>query len=285
MLLRWLKDYAGVTVGVILTAVGLDAFLVPAKIAAGGLSGVATIFYHIAQWPVGLSMLVMNVPLFIWSVIRLGWRFTVNSVYGTVALSVFVDLLAPYLPLLTEDLLLASLYGGVLSGIGLGLVFRFNGTTGGTELLAAILRSYMGINIGQLLFIIDGLVVLWAGIVFNSAELAMYALITIFLTAWIIDLVIEGFSSAKAFLIITRKADAIARGIIQELDRSATAWKATGMYSGQEQEVLVSVVGRAEVSRLKELVKKEDPGAFIILADVHEVLGEGFKQWEDAHKF
>ncbi|SHE66028.1 YitT family protein [Desulforamulus putei] len=278
MFLRWLKDYLGVTIGVLLTAVGLDAFLVPAKIAAGGLSGVATIFYHIAHWPVGLSMLVMNVPLFIWSIVRLGWRFTVNSVYGTVALSVFVDLLEPYLPLLTKDLLLASLYGGVLTGIGLGLVFRFNGTTGGTELLAAILRSYMGINIGQLLFIIDGLVVLWAGIVFRSAELAMYALITIFLTAWIIDLVIEGFSSAKAFLIITKKADAIAQGIIKELDRGATAWKAKGMYTGKEREVLISVVGRSEVSRLKALVKKEDPAAFIILADVHEVLGEGFKE-------
>ncbi|MCL5289665.1 MAG: YitT family protein [Bacillota bacterium] len=278
MFLRWLKEYLGVTIGVILTAVGLDAFLVPAKIAAGGLSGVATILYHIANLPVGLTMLVMNIPLFIWSTVRLGWRFTVNSVYGTVALSVFVDLLAPYLPLLTEDLLLASLYGGVLMGIGLGLVFRFNGTTGGTELLAAILRSYTGTNIGLLLFIIDGLVVLWAGIVFRSAELAMYALVTIFLTAWIIDLVIEGFSTAKAFMIVTKKADAISAAIIKDLDRSATAWKAKGMYTGKEQEVLISVVGRTEVSRLKDIVKKEDPAAFIILANVHEVLGEGFKE-------
>lgn len=278
MFLRWLKEYLGVTIGVLLTAVGLDAFLVPAKIAAGGLSGVATILYHIANLPVGLTMLLMNVPLFVWSIIRLGWRFTVNSVYGTIALSVFVDLLAPYLPLLTEDLLLASLYGGVLMGIGLGLVFRFNGTTGGTELLAAILRSYTGTNIGLLLFIIDGLVVIWAGIVFRSAELAMYALVTIFLTAWIIDLVIEGFSTAKAFMIVTKKADAISAAIIKDLDRSATAWKAKGMYTGKEQEVLISVVGRAEVTRLKDIVKKEDPAAFIILADVHEVLGEGFKE-------
>ena len=278
MFLRWLKDYLGVTLGVILTAIALDAFLVPAKIAAGGLSGVATILYHMFQWPVGLVMLVLNIPLFIWSILRLGWRYTVNSIFGTVALSVFVDLLVPYIPVVTEDLLLASLYGGVLMGIGLGIVFRFNSTTGGTELLAAILRTYVGINIGQLLFIIDGLVVVWAGLVFRSAELAMYALITIFLASWIIDLVIEGFSSAKAFMIITKRADAISQAIIGELDRSATSWKAKGMYSGREQEVLISVVGRAEVTRLKKIVKEEDPTAFIILADVHEVLGEGFKE-------
>lgn len=280
MFLRWLKDTLGVTIGVFLTAVGLDAFLVPAKIAAGGLSGVATILYYLANLPVGLMMLVMNVPLFIWSILRLGWRYTVNSIYGTIALSVMIDLFVPYIPVLTEDLLLVSLYGGVLMGLGLGLVFRFNGTTGGTELLAAILRSYVGINIGSLLFVIDGVVVIWAGIVFQSAELAMYALITIFLTAWLIDLVIEGFSSAKAFLIITRQADAISQAIINDLDRSATSWKARGMYSGKEQEVLISVVGRAEVTRLKDIVKEKDPTAFIILADVHDVLGEGFKELE-----
>ncbi|SHK77144.1 YitT family protein [Desulforamulus aeronauticus] len=284
MFLRWLKDYLGVTIGVILTAIALDAFLVPAKIAAGGLSGVATILYHMFQWPVGLVMLVLNIPLFIWSILRLGWRYTVNSIFGTVALSVFVDLLVPYIPVVTEDLLLASLYGGVLMGIGLGMVFRFNSTTGGTELLAAILRTYVGINIGQLLFIIDGIVVLWAGLVFRSAELAMYALITIFLASWIIDLVIEGFSSAKAFMIITKRADAISQAIIKELDRSATSWKARGMYSGSEQEVLISVVGRSEVTRLKKIVREEDPIAFIILADVHEVLGEGFKELEPQNK-
>ncbi|MDD2192743.1 MAG: YitT family protein [Bacteroidales bacterium] len=284
MFSRFLKDTLGVTVGAILTAIALDAFLVPAKIAAGGLSGVAIILYHLLNLPVGLMMLIMNVPLFIWSFIRLGSRYSINSIYGTVALSVFIDLLAPYIPLLTEDLLLACLYGGVLMGLGLGLVFRFNGTTGGAELLAAILRTYIGINIGQLLFIIDGLVVIWAGYVFRSAELAMYALIVIFLTSWIIDLVIDGFRSDKAFIIISRQADAISQAIIKELDRSATAWKASGMYSGEEQEVLIAVIGRAEVTRLKEIVKNQDPRAFVILANVHEVLGEGFKELEKTNQ-
>ncbi|WP_003543799.1 YitT family protein [Desulfotomaculum nigrificans] len=283
MFLRWLKDYLGVTIGVLLTAVGLDAFLVPAKIAAGGLSGVATILYHLAHLPVGMTMLALNVPLFLWSIIRLGWRYTVNSLYGTVALSVFIDLLAPHMPLLTKDLLLASLYGGVLTGLGLGVVFRFNGTTGGTELLAAIFRTYVGVNIGQLLFVIDGVVVLWAGIVFRSTELALYALITIFLTSWIIDLVLEGLSYAKAFIIISQHADTIGQAILTRLDRGATAWKGHGMYTGQEREVLLSVVARAEVAKLKQIVHEADPEAFIILADVHEVLGEGFKRLEVKH--
>lgn len=277
MFIRWFKDYLGVTLGVLLTAVGLDAFLVPAKIAAGGVSGIATILYYTANLPVGAVMLLLNIPLFIWSSLRLGWRSTINSLYGMVTLSLFIDLLAHHIPRVTEDLLLASLYGGVLMGIGLGIVFRFNSTTGGTVLAAAIVRSYVGINVGQLLFIIDAGVVLWAGIVFESVELAMYALITIFLTSWIIDRVIEGFSSARAFIIITSKGDQVGEGINRELDRGATAWKAKGMYTGQDREVILTIVGVTQVTKLKLIVKEQDPGAFVILAHITEVLGEGFK--------
>lgn len=278
MSMRWLKDYLGVTIGVILTAVGLDAFLVPNKIAAGGVSGIATILHYVIHVPVGAAMLVLNVPLFIGATLRLGWHYAVRSLYGTLTLSFFIDFLEPYIPALTDNLLLASLYGGVLSGLGLGLVFRHKGTTGGTDLAAAIVRSFVGINIGQLLFLIDSTVVAAAWITFDSAELALYALITIFVTAWVIDLVQEGFSYAKAFIILTDKADQISQEIIKQLDRGATAWKARGMYTGQEKEVLLSVVGRTEVTRLKEIVRETDPQAFIILGDVHEVLGEGFKQ-------
>ncbi|MDO7787943.1 YitT family protein [Desulforamulus aquiferis] len=280
MYYRWFKSYLGVTFGVFLTALGLDAFLVPAKIAAGGVSGIATILYYMVNLPVGAVMLALNIPLFIWSSLRLGWRSTVNSLYGMITLSLFIDLLAPHMPLITEDLLLASLYGGVLMGIGLGLVFRFNGTTGGTVLAAAIVRSYVGINVGQLLFLIDAIVVVWAGVVFQSVELAMYALITIFLTSWIIDRVLEGFSSAKAFIIITSKAEAVGDAINKELDRGATAWKGKGMYTGMEREVILTIVGVTQVTKLKAIVQEQDPGAFVILAHVSEVLGEGFQGLE-----
>jgi len=272
-------EFLGVTTGVFLLALGLDLFLVPNKIAAGGVSGIATILHYLLGLPVGMTMLALNVPLFLLGIYRLGLKFGFRSLYGTISLSLFVDGLAPYLPVATRDPLLASAFGGALVGLGLGIVFRYRGTTGGTDLAAAILRTYTGANVGQLLFLVDGLVVLAAGFTFRSWELAMYALITIFITAWLVDLVQEGISYTKAFWIISEESDRIARSVIKDLNRGATALKGQGMYTGRPREVLLVVVNRAETTRLKDLVYEIDPRAFIILADVHEVLGEGFKQY------
>lgn len=277
-----LSEFLGVTLGVVLTALGLDLFLVPNKIAAGGVSGLATVIHHLLGAPVGMTMLALNVPLFAMGIYRLGLKFGFRSLYGTISLSLVVDALAPYLPVPTHDPLLASIFGGVLTGLGLGLVFRYRGTTGGTDLAAAILRTYTGANVGQLLFLVDGLVVLFAGFTFKSWELAMYALITIFVTAWLIDLVQEGISYTKAFFIISQRADEIAGVVLRELNRGATALKGRGMYTGRERDVLLVVVNRSEVTRLKDLIYRVDRKAFVILADVHEVLGEGFKQWQES---
>jgi uncharacterized membrane-anchored protein YitT (DUF2179 family) len=280
MISNLIWEITGVSLGVLLTALGLDLFLIPNKIAAGGVSGIATILHYLISVPVGAAMLALNVPLFAVGIYRLGLRFGFRSLYGTITLSLVVDALAPFLPAPTHDLLLASLFGGVMVGLGLGLVFRHKGTTGGTDLAAAVLRTYTGVNIGQLLFLVDATVVIAAGITFGSAELAMYALITIFVTAWLIDLVQEGFSYAKAFLIISDRPSEISAAIVKELNRGATAWPARGVYTGAEREVLLSVVNRSEVTRLKDIVYGVDPRAFVILADVHEVLGEGFKEYK-----
>jgi len=279
MIPKIIREISGVTFGVILITLGLDMFLIPNRIAAGGVSGIATILHYLVHVPVGAAMLALNVPLFALAVYRMGLRFGFRSLYGTIVLSLAVDLLAPFLPAPTHDILLASLFGGVLVGLGLGLVFRHNGTTGGTDLAAVVLRTYTGVNIGQLLFLVDASVVVAAWITFNSAELAMYALLTIFVTAWLIDLVQEGFSYAKAFLIISSQATDIGEAIVRELNRGATAWPVRGVYTGTEREVILSVVSRSEVTRLKEIVHSVDPLAFVILADVHEVLGEGFKKY------
>ncbi len=276
---RALGEFWGVTSGVLLIALGLDLFLVPNKIAAGGVSGIATVLHYLTGVPVGMTMLALNIPLFLLGIYRLGLKFGFRSLYGTVSLSFLVDVLAPYLPVATRDPLLASVFGGVLVGLGLGIVFRYRGTTGGTDLAAAILRTYTGANVGQLLFLVDGLVVLSAGFTFRSWELAMYALITIFVTAWLVDLVQEGISYTKAFFIISTRSDQIAQSVIKDLNRGATALKARGVYTGSPREVLLVVVNRTEVTRLKDLVYEIDPRAFMILADVHEVLGEGFKQY------
>ena len=271
-------EFLGVTLGVILTALGLDMFLIPNKIAAGGVSGIATILHFLFHLPVGMVMLVLNIPLFLMGIYRMGLAFGFRSLYGTIALSVIIDLLALVVPVPTHDILLAGLYGGGLTGLGVGLVFRYKGTTGGTDLLAAIIRTYTGVNIGQLLFMVDAGVVLAAGIVFNSAELALYALITIFITSWLIDLVLEGISYARAFIIISDRSEEIADLIMKEMARGVTALQGKGLYTGIDRPVLLSVVNRSEVSQLKEIVYKADPGAFVILTNVHEVLGEGFKE-------
>ncbi|MHB8157305.1 MAG: YitT family protein [Desulfocucumaceae bacterium] len=277
MILKMIFEIAGVTLGAVLTALGLDIFLIPNKIAAGGVSGIATVIHYLLHVPVGATMLVLNIPLFLMGVYRLGLRFGFRSLYGTISLSFFIDALAPFVPALTNDPLLAAIFGGVLAGLGLGLVFKYRGTTGGTDLAAAVLRTYTGANVGQLLFAVDSVVVLGAGLAFNSWELALYAMITIFVTAWLIDLVQEGFSYTKAFFIISSQSERIARAVLHELDRGATVLRGRGAYSGEDRDVLLVVVYRAEVTRLKDLIHNIDSRAFVILTDAHEVLGEGFK--------
>ncbi len=259
-------------------ALGLDMFLVPNKIAAGGVSGIATILFYLFKLPVGMTMLAINVPLFVMGIKKLGFGFGVRTLYGTIVLSLLIDLLAPYVPVPTHQPLLASLYGGITTGLGLGLVFRFKATTGGTDLAAAIVNKYLiWASVGFILFAIDAMVIVAAGYVFN-AELALYALITVFLTARVIDVVQEGFGNAKAALIISDKSGEIGDAIMAQMDRGATALKGEGVFTGSEKNVLLSVVTRAEISLLKELVYGIDPRAFVILTDVHEVLGEGFKK-------
>ncbi|RDV82124.1 YitT family protein [Ammonifex thiophilus] len=272
------RDIVLILAGTVVMALGLDLFLVPNRIAAGGVSGLATVLHYTLHLPVGAVMLALNVPIFIWGFWRLGWGVGFRSVLGTVVLSLAVDSLAPVVSALTHDTLLASLYGGVVVGLGLALVYRGRGSTGGTALMAVILRSYTGVNVGQLLFLVDGAVVATAGIAFRSAELAMYALLSLFVSSWVIDLIQEGISDAKAFLIISDKHAAIAQAVLQDLDRGVTLWEGRGGYTGKARTLLLAVVSRSEVPRLKETVYRIDPRAFIILADVHEVIGEGFKE-------
>lgn len=272
----WVRNYSGITLGAILTAVALNMFLIPNKIAAGGVSGMATVLHYISGLPVGLTMLALNIPLFIASVKVLGMKFGLKTLYGAAILSVVIDVTAPYTPVLTRDLLLSSFYGGALSGIGMGLVFRFGGTTAGTDLAAAIINKLTKISVGQSLLMVDFFVIAAAGIAFASAELSLYALISLFITSHIIDLVQEGPSTAKAFFIMSLESEKVARHIMEELDRGVTFFQGRGGYTGQSREVLFCVVSTSEVSRMKILIHNVDPHAFVIVADTHEVMGEGF---------
>lgn len=274
---RAVIDYIGITVGSLFVALALTVFLVPNRIAAGGISGLATVFYYITSFPIGITMLAINIPLFFAGTKIMGASFGFRTIYGILALSIFTDLLQPHMVSLTDDLLLASIYGGVLSGIGLGIVFRSRGTTGGTDLIASLINHFTGVTVGEGLLIADGIVVTLAGIFFNL-EVALYAAVTIFITSNTIDTVQEGLHFKKGVLIISDKVDEINEMVVNDLNRGATRFEAQGGYTGAEKAVLLCVISRTEISELKKAITEIDKEAFVIISNVNEVLGEGFTE-------
>ncbi len=270
-------SYLGISGGVLITAAGLCFFLVPNRIAAGGVSGLATVLLYLANLPMGVTMLLLNIPLFILSMKIIGPMFGVKTLFGSIALSVAVDFMNMVAFPLTTDPLLAAIYGGVVSGIGLGLAFRFGGSTGGTDMAAQLVARYLPMSVGQALLLVDGIVILLAGTVFGP-ELAMYALLAVFVTTKAIDLIQEGQSYAKAVLIISDKADDIAQAVMVQMDRGVTGLPARGLYTNTKREMLLVTVARSEIARVKDIVRDIDSRAFVIIHDVHEVLGEGFRR-------
>ncbi len=269
------KDFFWFLVGIIILAVAMNIFLIPNRIAAGGITGLAIILYHLFGIPIGIFFFLVNIPLFIFSWRVIGQRFILTSLIGAVLFSVLIELTA-FLRPVTSDLLLASIYGGILVGIGLGIVFRVQSSTGGTTIAARLLNHYSGLTMGQSLLAIDFVIIALA-LVFFNAEIALYALLSLFVTSKIADSVQEGFAFSKTALIISDKGDEIAARVLSNLQRGVTHLKATGSYTGQEKTILLVVLNRTEVSRLKAIVHDIDIGAFVIISSASEVLGEGFQ--------
>jgi uncharacterized membrane-anchored protein YitT (DUF2179 family) len=274
LLLAWI----GITVGSLFIALALDIFLVPNRIAAGGVTGLATIFFYVLRIPISWTIMVLNIILLLLSYRELGLRLVIRSLYGAVVTSVFVELLQYRVPVPTHDLLLASIFGGIIAGLGTGIVLRSGGTTGGTDLVARLIHKFLPITLGQALLGADSVVIIMAGIFFN-AELALYALLGLLATSQVIDLVQEGIVFAKAAFIITGHSEEVAQSIFQELGRGATSLAGTGMYTGERRPVLISVVAKTEESRLKDVIYRVDAEAFVFITDAHSVLGEGFKSY------
>lgn len=269
--------YGGVLLGVIIAAFGVSFFLIPAKIAAGGVSGLATVVFHLTGFPAGITMLLLNIPLFLLSWRLIGPLFGVKTLFGTITMSLFVDLFNQYAVPMTSDLLLSAIYGGVISGIGMGIAFRAGGSTGGTDMAAQLMARFFVTSVGQALLVVDGFVIILAGLAFGL-ELAMYALIAVFITTKAIDLVQEGQNYAKATLIISEYAEEIGQTIMDRLERGVTSLDGRGMYTKDDKDVLLVIVSRMEIARVKEIVREFDEKAFVVIADVHEVLGEGFRR-------
>ncbi len=277
---KQVRSYIWITGGSIVIALALDIFLVPNKIAAGGVTGLATVLFHLFNLPVGWLLLALNVPLFLLSYRELGRRVLIRSLYGALVTAVFVELLASFLPVMTSDVLLSAIYGGMITGLGMGIVLKAGGTTGGTDLVARLLHKHFPVTVGQGLLGADFVVISLAGIFFN-VELALYALLSLLITSKMIDLVQEGISFAKAAYIISEKSEDVSKAIFKELGRGVTAIQGKGMFTGIERPILLCVVGKTEESRLKELIYDIDHQAFVFITDAHEVLGEGFKSFRE----
>lgn len=266
--------YLQIAAGCIVGGAAYPLFLVPNNIAPGGLTGVSTILNSLFGLPVGVTSLVMNVPLFILGYRSMGRVFAFRSLMATILFSLAIDLIQ--VSPATADPLLGTLYGGVLLGAGLGLIMRGSATTGGTDMLARMIhRRIPTVTVGTVLMAIDFLVVLAAGLLLGVSE-ALYAMICIFVSGKVIDAVMVGFSGNKACYIMTERWEQVADRILHEMDRGATLMTACGAYSRAERPVILCVVSRAEVTRLKAIVRDEDERAFMFVTEAHEALGEGF---------
>ncbi len=276
---RWQRvayEYIMVSLGVATTALAYNWFLIPNKIAGGGAGGLGTIFLHLWGFPVGMTILIYNIPLFIAVFHFLGPRFGLKSVYGAVLLGILTDVFGVITTPITADPLLAAIYGGSIGGVGIGLAMRYRGSTGGTDLAALLVNHFTGTPVGQSLLMVDTGIILLAGIVFGP-ELALYAFLSLFLSSKAIDLVQEGIGYNKAAYIISQKPTQIAQVVMEQLGRGVTALQGTGMFTGNERQVLFVIVTRSEIAAIKEMVRDIDPRAFVVISDVREVLGEGFK--------
>jgi uncharacterized membrane-anchored protein YitT (DUF2179 family) len=275
---RTLKDYLLILLGSTLQAISLRVFLIPAKLASGGVSGLSQIVNNFTGWPIGLMVLIGNIPLFI-----MGWRFlggprfAARTAFSILTFSILIDVPLFFFPTngITGDILLNALYGGVISGIGFGLVYRGRGTSGGSDILARILSSWRGIPVTQSYLITDAVIIFLAGISF-SWENALYALVMLYVSGIAAESISQGSNILRTGMIITALPDPIKDGIFSRLGRGVTIMDGKGGYSGEDKSILLCVVTRAEIPHLKALTRELDPKAFLIIGQAHEVRGEGF---------
>ncbi|NLY66770.1 MAG: YitT family protein [Tissierellia bacterium] len=276
---KFTTSLLGIIVGTFLLAVGLALFQEPNMIAPGGVTGFAIVFKQITNIPVYITNLAINIPLFIVGIIVLGRNFGWKTLFSTVLLSVFLRIIPEQA--LTEDLLLASIFGGVVVGVGLGIVFKSGGTTGGTDLAGSILnRLFPAFSTASFMGAIDILVVIFAGVVDKKIETSLYSIISLYISVKIIDIIQEGFGYAKAFIIISNKSQEIGSCLINDFERGVTLFKAKGMYTMEDKDVILCAVNRYQISKVKDMIYDIDKNAFVMVTDVAEVLGEGFKEIE-----
>lgn len=270
------SEYIFVIVGAAIIAVGFNVFLLPNQVASGGVSGISTILNGLFGWNAGIIQYAFNIPLFIAGVLVLGKKFGVKSFIGTITLPAFVILTSGWEPW-TLNPLLGAIFGGIVVGSGLGIVFKGKASTGGTDLLAQIITKFTGLTLGTSVLMIDGIIAVSAALVFDL-EKGLYAIIGLYVTTKTIDIIQLGFSQSKMAYIITNMEEEMREAIYREVNRGVTKLPAFGGYTGEEKTFLMVVVYQTEFTKLKQVVKMVDPTAFVVVSDAYEVLGEGFKR-------
>ncbi len=298
---RSIIQYAGIILGSILFAMGYSWFLVPYKLVPGGVGGIGQIFYHLMGIPMGVSMIAINIPLFIISVLMLGKHFGIRSFYGMMVSSALTDLLALQnlhkfgiikdiakytftvngetitAMLGPDDIYLSAIAGSVLLGLGLGVIFRFRGSTGGTDIPVAVLKQKTGISIGTGYWVVETLIILTVGLVFQDLKLIIWGYVNLFISTKITDLASEGLPYVKGVYVISDYEEEIKDAIYERLNRGVTFIKAQGGYTKKDKDILFCCMNRRQVPMIRDIVQDIDPKAFMIVTDVHDVMGYGFK--------
>jgi len=290
---KWFISYSLIVIGSIILAAGFVFFISPYKIVPGGVYGIAIVIHYMTEgifsWapsglPIGTMGLIMNIPLTIIGVKILGPRFGVKTVVGFVLTSIFMDLIT-YLygeaPLVAGDALLSSIFGGVMVGLGLGLIFKSKATSGGSDIVAMILAKYTKMPLGQLMIYVDSVIVLVGLVVFADWKIPLYSWIVIYVTGKTIDIVLQGMSVDKTLFIISDKFVEIRDRIINDLHRGGTYIPGKGMYNGSDKTIIFTVVNRREMALLQEYIHEIDPTAFLTVLEANEILGEGFKSLKE----
>lgn len=276
----FLLDILFIAMGSAIYAVDVNMFTAPNKIAPGGVTGLATVINYITNLPIGTMVILLNIPIIIWAIIEIGYKMVIKSIFAIVFTSVFIDLFSLFITPYHGDMILVSVFGGVIEGVGLALVFTRGGTTGGTDMIARLLgRRFRHLSMGKLMLAVDGFVILIAAFAFRSMDSAMYACIVIFISTSVIDAVLYGVDAGtgKTFLIFSPKTKEIGDRIMKELDRGVTFIDSRGGYSKVKSEMILCAVRRYEVYKINQIIREEDENAFVIVGDSGEISGEGFK--------
>ena len=272
-----LKEMLETILGALIMAAGVSLFLLPNQLSSGGIAGVATIFYYLLNIPMGTVIIAINIPLFLFSMYKVGKMFFLKSIVGTVSMSIFIDLLDKIEPL-TNDRFLACIYGGILLGLGTTLLLKAEASTGGSDLISYIAKKYKPtVRSGNIIVIIDIIIIALNVIFFKEIEIGLYSAIAIYIMGKIIDIFFEGINFTKLMIIVSSKSEEIAKQIDKKVARGSTGLYGKGMYTNENKLILMCAAYRKDVARIKIIAKEIDPKSFIVITNSREVVGQGFK--------